>query len=152
MASIRIDINLDDFSNEMRRKFQELKNPEFLLRPVCFDLLDLMKKRIHNKGLDSSEQPIGSYKESYLKLRVEKYGRTEDDKIILSLTSKLENDWAVIESGEKSYGVGFLTDTSLKKARWAEENKDKIIFSLSKKELDYASESFSDYVKKVLES
>lgn len=146
----------------------QLKNPELLIRPVVVDLLTLVKQRIHIDGKDSNDQQIGTYDPGYMKLRTDKlpdkytkgknkglprpkYNRKEDTKIIISLTTKLENDWAVIEtSNGKGYGLGFLTETSLNKLRWIEEGKKKKIGELTEKELDFAEKQFQKYVEKVL--
>lgn len=74
-----------------------------------------------------------------------KYNRTNDTKIIVSLTSKLEGDWRVVDTPE-GYGIGFGTDLSYNKARWVEEIKDKIIFSLTDDELQFAN----DFIEKMV--
>lgn len=61
------------------------------------------------------------------------YNRTDDTKVILSLTSKMENEFVVIADGNK-YGLGFLTPDSAQKARWNEATYDKIIYALTSEE------------------
>lgn len=77
------------------------------------------------------------------------YNRTNDTKIIVSLTRQLENDWSVIAT-DNGYGVGFKNSFNLQKARWVEEGKSKQIFSLSPSEIAYARETIAEMVTNAL--
>lgn len=77
------------------------------------------------------------------------YNRSNDTKVIISLTRQLENDWSVIATG-KGYGVGFLNPHNLDKARWTEATYDKNIFSLSRSEENKLSEVVQELVNNVL--
>lgn len=147
MASIRLKVNTDGSLGE---RIQQAVNPEYLLRPICFDIIELMKKRIHIDGVATNGSPIGTYSDSYLALRAKKFSRSGDKKVIVSLTRQLENDWAVIAT-PKGYGVGFLNSFNLQKARYVEANKAKKIFSLSAAETEYVIETASDLVKAALQ-
>jgi hypothetical protein len=149
MAAIRIKSNIGVVSERIKAKLDILKDKEYLLRPVCFDVIELMTKRIHVDGKNASEQQIGSYQNAYLKLRQKKHSRSADKKIIVSLTRQLENDWSVIAT-QNGYGVGFLNAFNLQKARWVEENKNQKIFSLSKSEQDHALNRIQELVKTAL--
>src|SRR5688572_4831161 len=107
MAAITIRTNIGEVSERILSKLQILKDKEYLLRPICFDVIDLMTQRIHNRGQASDGNTIGTYNNRYLELRQKKHNRSSDPKIIVSLTRQLENDWNVIGT-EKGYGVGFL--------------------------------------------
>lgn len=173
-----------------------LRDREYLIRPVAFDLIDMMTKRIHVDGIASDGAQIGTYSPGYMKVRTgdfknsvrfvrgaqkgqvknagtftdatirlnkqtgvftgeEKsgtarpnYNRTSDTKIIVSLTRQLENDWSVIAT-EKGYGIGFLNQFNLQKARWVEEGQGtgpenpREIFSLTKAEQEFAVEEIN---------
>lgn len=149
MASVKINTNLSVVTGNIRERLEKLQDKEYLLRPVCFDLIDLMTKRIHNDGVASDGQPIGTYAASYLKLRQKKYNRDSSTKTIVSLTRQLENDWSVIAT-QKGYGIGFLNELNLKKARWVEAIKKKIIFNLSTAETDYAINLINNLTAKAL--
>lgn len=78
-----------------------------------------------------------------------KYNRTNDTKIVVSLTRQLENDWAVIGT-TKGYGIGFNNPLSIQKMRWVEEKKDKKIAALTTDEKTYAIDSFKKLVHEKL--
>ncbi len=148
MITVRTNINL--VSGKIAEQLRKIKDREYLLRPIAFDVITLMTERIHTDGNDSKGEPIGSYSSEYLKRRQSKtYNRTADKKIIVSLTRQLENDWSVIAT-QKGYGIGFLNSHNLDKARWVEENKGKIIFNLSEKERDYAIEKLNQLIADAL--
>lgn len=149
MASLTVRTNIKIVSKRIVEKLTILKDREYLLRPVAFDMIDLMTKRIHVDGKDASEKQIGTYNNEYLRLRQSKYNRTADKKIIVSLTRQLENNWSVIAT-DKGYGVGFLNPFNLQKARWVEENKGVKIFSLSESEQQYAIERINELVRDAL--
>lgn len=144
MASIKVNTNLAEVSANIQRKLERIKDKEYLLRPVCFDLLELMKVRIHEKGQNSSGSQIGTYNIAYLRERQKKYKRDSSSKIIVSLTRQLENDWSVIAT-EKGYGIGFKNPFNLKKARWVEVKKG-LIFSLTHQENKYAGDLINQLI------
>lgn len=147
---ITLKTNIGVISERIKEKLGILADKEYLLRPVCFDVIDLMTKRIHVDGKASDESQIGSYNNSYLKLRQKQFKRSADAKIIVSLTRQLENDWSVIAT-QKGYGIGFLNSFNLQKARWVEDNKGKKIFNLSTSETDHAISVIQDLTRKALE-
>lgn len=149
MARISINTNLSTVTGKLQERLNKLRDKDYLLRPVMFDLIDLMTKRIHIDGKASDEAPIGTYSKGYLALRQREYNRNNDPKVIVSLTRQLENDWSVIAT-DKGYGIGFKNPFNLQKARWVEETKSKRIFSLSPSEEKYASDYFNDLVNKAL--
>lgn len=136
---ITIKSNIKLVTAKIADRLKKLENKEYLLRPVAFDVIDLMTDRIHNKGMDSSDSPIGTYSSDYLRERQIKYKRDGDPKVVVSLTRQLENDWSVIAT-QKGYGIGFLNQFNLQKARWVEEGKGKKIFNLSKPEQTFVVE------------
>lgn len=149
MAAITISSNIGEVSARILGKLAILNDKEYLLRPVCLDVIELMTNRIHNRGENAASSPIGTYNNQYLKLRQKKFSRTPDKKIIVSLTRQLENDWSVIPT-QKGYGVGFLNSLNLQKARWVEKNKGQKIFSLSQAEQDHSLTLIQELVKQAL--
>lgn len=140
--AITIKTNIVQVGQDLKNKISKIKDKEYLLRPVCFDLIDLMTRRIHVDGVASDGNPIGTYSNGYLRIRL-KEKRGTDRKVIVSLTRQLENDWSVIATA-KGYGIGFKNSHNLDKARWVEEIKEKKIFDLSASEKTYAIDLIKD--------
>lgn len=150
MATINIKTNLTEVGDRLVEKLKKLQDREYLLRPVCVDLIDLMTKRIHIDGKASDGGDIGTYSHGYLKQRQRKpYNRTSDSKIIVSLTRQLENDWSLIAT-KTGYGIGFKNSFNMKKARWVEQIKDKVIFHMTTGEFNYAKERLNELVNQAM--
>lgn len=149
MAAINIKSNLTQVNDLIQQRVAKLANPETILRPLCFDLIDLMTKRIHIDGNASSGSPIGQYSTRYLKLRQKKYNRTADNKIVVSLTHQLEHNWTGIAT-PRGFGIGFLNPFNLQKARWVEQKKRTVIFSLSDTERTYSIDFINEKVNETL--
>lgn len=146
-----IKSNIKVVSGRIKQQLEQLKNKDYLLRPVAIEVIPLMTERIHQKGEASDGNQIGTYSNSYLKLRQTKYKRDSDSKVIVSLTRQLENDWSVIAT-QGGYGIGFTNSFNLQKARWVEGNKGKTIFNLSQSEQEYAVERINELVSDALSS
>lgn len=144
MASITVDITQAQAG--IKNLFEKLTDREYLLRPLAIETIANMKQRIHEEGKASDEAQIGDYSNNYLKLRQSKFKRSADRKIIVSLTRQLENDWSVLATPNNGYGIGFTNSFNRDKARWVEEQKRKIIFSLSPTERDYIRDRLDELV------
>lgn len=138
--SVVIKTNIGEVTAELQSKLAALADKEYIPRRLSFNLIDLMTNRIHGEGKAADGGQIGTYNKSYLSLRQRKYKRSSDSKIIVSLTRQLENNWSVIAT-DKGYGIGFLNPLNFNKARWVEENKNRVIFSLSQSELNHVSQT-----------
>lgn len=149
MATISINTNIAQVSARIISKLERLKDKEYLLRPLCFDLLEIMKRRIHEDGKNASGSAIGTYSKNYLLERQRKYQRSSDPKIIVSLTRQLENDWSVIATAQ-GYGIGFKNKFNLQKARWVEAQKG-VIFSLTAEENQYANDFIAHKTNEALQ-
>lgn len=139
-----VTTNISQVVNKIKSNFELLKDKEYLLRPLAIETIPLMKERIHERGEGSDGGQIGQYANSYMRQR-EKAGRGESRKIIVALTSQLEQDWADIAT-TTGYGIGFNNPFNLQKARWVEEQKSKIIFNLSASEKQYITERLQELV------
>lgn len=146
---ITIKSNIKVVAGRIKQQLEKLKNKEYLLRPVAIEVIPLMTERIHQKGQASDSSQIGTYSSGYLKLRQSKCKRDASNKVIVSLTRQLENNWSVIAT-TNGYGIGFLNPFNLQKARWVEEGKSKTIFSLSKSEQQYAVDRINELVADAL--
>lgn len=176
MASrITFNVDIKGFSERLNKRFAVLANPQYLLRPVAFDLIALMTQRIHDRGQASDDLAIGTYSKGYMTVRtgnyknaqktksgkikdagVDKngktrpvYNRSADTKVIISLTRQLENDWSVVDNGN-SYGIGFKNKHNFDKSQWVEVTYKKKIFSLSPSEKEYAQKRFQELLSDAL--
>lgn len=148
---ITIKSNIKLVAGRIKQNLEQLKNKEYLLRPVAIEVIPLMTERIHQDGRAADGAQIGTYSASYLGLRQRKYKRDASNKVIVSLTRQLENNWSVIAT-QNGYGIGFLNPFNLQKARWVEEAKNKKIFNLTKDETRYAVDRINELVKNALDS
>lgn len=148
---ITVKSNIKVVTGRIKQQLQQLKDKEYLLRPVATEVIPLMTDRIHQKGEASDNTQIGNYSNSYLKLRQNMYKRDASTKVIVSLTRQLENNWSVIAT-QNGYGIGFINPFNLQKARWVEDIKDKTIFDLSNSEQQYAVDRINELVADALNS
>ena len=61
--------NLGIVTAQIIAKLQVLKDREYLLQPLCFDIIDKMTNRIHVDGKASNVSPIGTYSMGYMAIR-----------------------------------------------------------------------------------
>jgi hypothetical protein len=146
-----IKSNIKVVSGRIKQQLEQLKNKEYLLRPVAIEVIPLMTERIHQNGKASDGGQIGTYSNSYLRLRQAKYKRDSNTTVIVSLTRQLENNWSVIAT-QNGYGIGFTNPFNLQKARWVEGNKGKTIFNLSESEQQYAVDRINELISDALNS
>ena len=136
--------NISQVIKNIKTKFELLEDREYLLRPLAVETIPLMKTRIHRDGEATDNSQIGTYSNGYMAAR-QKAGRGESRKIIVALTSKLEEDWQALKT-ERGWAIGFNAPFNAQKARWVEEGKGKIIFNLSADEKKYISERLQELI------
>jgi hypothetical protein len=139
-----ITTNISAVFNSLKTKFELLEDKEYLLRPLAVETLPLIKERIHIEGKASDGSQIGTYANSYMAAR-QKANRGESRKVIVALTSQLEQDWSV-QPTPRGYGIGFNNVLNVQKMGWVEEQKGKIIANLSADEKEYISERLQELV------
>lgn len=144
MATVNINTNITQVFERVQSNFEKILNREYLLRPLAIETIPLMKERIHVNGQASDGSQIGEYANSYMRQR-QKVGRGESRKVIVALTSQLEQDWSVIAT-PKGYGIGFNNPFNKQKAGWVEESQGKIIFNLSAAEKQYITERLQELI------
>lgn len=150
---VTVKINISPVVQLLQKKLDKLKDREYLLRPVAFDVIDLMTQRIHIKGIASDGAPIGKYSKGYMRLRLKFNRGKAEEPVIISLTRQLENDWSVIGT-EKGYAIGFKNPYNLKKARWVElikRERENTIFNLTTQEQEFALAKINRLVTEALE-
>ena len=108
-------------------KFSELENPETVSRAAALAVLPELHDRIHVKGQNTKGSKIGTYSNSYMKVR-ERYNRTADKDVIASLTKQLELAYT-LKATDKGYTIDNLGNT---------------IEGDSKTKIDYLTEKYGD--------
>jgi hypothetical protein len=96
-----------------------------------------------NTGVFSGEDKVGKPRP--------KYNRTNDTKVILSLTRQMENDESVMPSGT-GYGIGFINPDNFKKSQYNEKTYKKRIWNLTQEERELAKRTAEAYVNDFLNS
>jgi hypothetical protein len=151
---IKVKTNIKKVIEVKIQQLKTLADTDKVLRIAATTCLGLMKKRIHEDGLDVDERPIGRYSKGYMILRTgsykssnrvtkglnkgklkddgvftkgvnkgnprPKYNRTNDDKVVASLTRQMENDIKVIALKNNSYGIGYTNKFNFDKSQWVE--------------------------------
>lgn len=137
-----------------------------MLREVATTLAATVRERVHEKGLDSAGQQIGTYSKGYMVKRTGSYktkpkkdskrimyNRSGDTKVILSLTRQMENDFSTgaknknVSKISGGYGIGWKNDFNFKKAEWNEKRYSKKIFNLTSGEKDLAIKLANEIIK-----
>lgn len=77
------------------------------------------------------------------------YNRSTDTKVILSLTSQMEQDLKPIQT-DNGYGIGYSNEFNYNKAVWNEKRYKKDIWNLSVDELNTMESISENYIKKIL--
>lgn len=144
-----VTTNISTVIDKIQSNFDKLKDKEFLLRPLASETIPLMKERIHERGEASDGSQIGEYANSYMRQR-EQANRGSSRKIIVELTSKLSQDWALFET-PTGFGIGFNSPFSVQKMGWVEEQKSKIISNLAAGEKEYIKERLQELVNEAFE-
>ena len=161
-----------------------------MLREVATTLAAEVRERVHEQGLDSNGQAIGTYSTGYMVKRTGSYknagkndagfatkgsksvfsikkkkavktkkskrilyNRTNDTKVILSLTRQMENDFSTgaknknVSKISGGYGIGWKNEINFKKAEWNETRYKKKIFNLTAGEKDLALKLANEIIK-----
>ena len=133
-----VTTNIDAIINNLEAKLNDATK-QFVMLEVATALLAPVKSRIHNDGVASDGSEIGTYTNAYLKER-QKYNRTGDRKVVLSLTRQMENDFSVQAVGNNSYGLGYNNAENYNKAKWNDNRFGHIVFALTKEEETIATQ------------
>jgi hypothetical protein len=132
---MEITSNIPFVVGNILAKFRELGNPETVSRAAAIAVLPEFRNRIHVEGKKSDGSAIGTYSNSYLKLRQRKpYNRTSDPDVIASLTRQLENGY-VLKATENAYTIGNASPYNDEKVKHLTEQYGEI-FQLTQGEKD----------------
>lgn len=117
-----------------------------IAREVAAAMLAPTSDRIFNRGIASNGAPIGIYSPQYLKRRIKK-GLGGSNKVIVTFTGQLQNDFSVVEEGGM-IGLGTKNPKNAEKAEWVEANQGKDIFSATVNEEKQALKVFEKAISK----
>lgn len=147
---IAVNINMENFTlNDRMAAFISPEGQGDMLRAVSLSMLPVVHDRIHVEGKAADGSGIGSYSKSYLKYTRPKFNRSNDPKVILSLSRQMENDFSVVATSSK-YGLGFKNDLNFDKATWLEGTYKKKIYALTSAERDLAINAAQEYTNGIL--
>lgn len=143
---ITTEVNLSALG-ALKNKILTLAQADTLLRAVTSAMLPITADRIHEKGLNAAGGQIGTYSDSYMKLRLEN-GNTADKKVILFFTGQMQNDYKVVPLSDTEYALGYSNQLNANKADWAEDKYGKI-FALTDSEMEQVEAIVADYVTNI---
>ena len=119
--TINTDVTKEVLALRQQIVDQIVQNNNPILLAAASSVLSLVAFRIHNEGEKADGSKIGSYSNSYMKVRESsKYRRNADRTIVFSLTKLMELDFTIIEENG-NVGLGFNNPHNADKARWLEE-------------------------------
>jgi hypothetical protein len=132
---MEITSNIPFVVGNILAKFRELDNPETISRAAAVAVLPEFRNRIHVEGKKSDGSAIGTYSNSYLKLRqTPRYNRTSDPEVVASLTRQLENNY-ITDATENAYTIKNISEGNDKKIKHLTEQYGEI-FLLTQGEKD----------------
>lgn len=170
--------NIDEVITIITNRIEDINVEEMTALQASTAIAEL-RKRIHVDGKDSNDSQIGTYSDAYMKVRTglysnskkskkgivksagvktkgaskgtqrPKYQRKNDNKVILSLTSQMENDYTIIPE-KNGCAIGFSNSFNYQKSQWNEKTYNKKIFSLTKKERDLVIDKAQEYINEQL--
>ena len=141
---------MDQFTlNDRMAAFISPEGQGDMLRAVSLSMLPIVHDRIHIEGKAADGAGIGTYSKTYLKYTRPKNNRSNDPKVILSLTRQMENDFSVVATSGK-YGLGFKNDLNFDKATWAEQTYGKKIYALTNSERETTIKAAQEYTNGIL--
>lgn len=149
---LEIRTNIEQAIPEISEALGLILNPDQMLRTIATSITPVLRKRVHEDGLDASGKGIGTYNPEYLKQRISKYNRTADRKIVLSLTRQMENDMKPIPlpSGD-GWGIGYSNPFNYEKAIANERRENvAILTALTDDEDKMVDEIAEDYVNDLI--
>jgi len=163
---LRIESNIGEVVNRIKADLNDIDSDK-MTREVATTVMGEMRTRIHVKGKAADGSDIGTYSKGYMKVRTGNfksptiargkskgklrpvYNRKNDKKVILSLTSDMENHM-IIAPIANGTGIGWSNPDDYNKSQWNEKRYNKRIFALSKEEIEIAEETVKEFIDESL--
>lgn len=125
------------------RNLNERNVRDKITRAALSTLLTNVSDRIFGQGRDANGGDLGTYSPGYMKIRRQRYGRTNQD-VNLQATGQMKDDFKLKLGGKNTYGFGFDNATNFAKSRKVERIYNTEIFGLTQTELDNMEKFFED--------
>ena len=141
---MRIDNNMVDVLKTVEFRLSSLQVQE-MTRIQASTLMAKIRHRVHQEGVDSKGNPIGTYSLGYARYTRPKYGRGTNRKVVASLTRSMENSM-VLYPLPNGTGIGYATAENRQKAKLVEQTYKKKIFSPTDGERALVNEIAQNYI------
>lgn len=126
---------------------KEINNPETISRAAAAAVMPELRERIHERGEMPDGSKIGTYSNSYLKVR-QREGKGSDTNVIISFTRALQNGYTLTATDD-GYTIGNISpDGDMKIGYMIELYGD--IWKLSEAEEKIALIAAQDMANKLL--
>ena len=126
---------------------KEINNPETISRAAAAAVMPELRERIHERGAMPDGSKIGTYSNSYLKVR-QREGKGSDTNVIISFTRQLQNGYTLTATDD-GYTIGNISpDGDMKVGYMIELYGD--IWKLSEAEEEMALIAAQDMANKLL--
>lgn len=126
---------------------KEINNPETISRAAAAAVMPELRERIHERGEMPDGSKIGTYSNSYLKVR-QREGKGSDTNVIISFTRQLQNGYTLTATDD-GYTIGNISpDGDMKIGYMIELYGD--IWKLSEAEEKMALIAAQDMANKLL--
>ena len=99
----------DQYIKEFNKRVKIVEGRKWML-PIVSTSLSEQSRRLFHDGIYPNGHPIGTYSDSYMKLRQKRFGSSR--KVILRFTNQLQSDFnngLKVKSGIKKTDLGFAT-------------------------------------------
>lgn len=142
--------NIYQVIGDLVTSINALEYAETVSRAAAAAVMPELRERIHERGEKPDGSPIGTYSEKYKALREsEKYNRTEGDRVVLSLTSNLEESYT-LAAQDNGYTIGVLGgDLNANKIEWLTKKYGNV-WELSQREQEMAKIAAEETARKLL--
>lgn len=150
------------------RQINKTVRSDKVMRTALTTVLSVHKPRIHDKGMDSSGNKIGTYSANPISISKSKQARNTGKTyfkggyseyksaigknpgyVNLINHGQLQSDYGIVVDGDK-YGFGFQNPENFNKSQWMQEKYDKNIYDLSDSELNLLADTLKAVIEKTL--
>jgi hypothetical protein len=145
---MRVESNITQIVGKILSGIGDISNPETVSRAAAAAVLPELRERIHERGEKSDGTPIGTYSNSYLRLR-ERKGKGANAKVIASFTRALQNGYTLKAEGN-GYLIGNISEDGNEKVKYLTEMYGDL-WKLSLTEQDMARIAAADIAVKLIQ-
>jgi len=139
---ITVQTNLIDVIDKIKKEWLTKDAQIEVNEDIANTLRNAISTRIHSRGEASDGSSIGTYSESYARMR-DRMG-LQTSYVDLKVYGELQSSFVVERSGNTSYSIGFDNSEDADKAGYMEEHFGKDIWEPSTQELRQIDRILSD--------